>query len=75
MRLEALFVDWFCQGIGVLQSGCDIVDLDDPLVEGVSRDVMLKVDMTRAPAAEPAHAHLDDSFMSFVSCDFVIREK
>lgn len=66
MLLEALHVHWFGQSIGMLLPGLNVLDLDEPLVHSVSRDVMRIVDVTRTPAAEPLRRPRDDSFVIFV---------
>lgn len=73
MHPEAPHVHWICKSIGVLQSGFDIFDLNNLLVQGISHDVMLHIDVTRMPAAEPVIEYLDGFFIIFVKGDFAIH--
>lgn len=66
MGLKALHAHSFYQCISVLQSGFGVIDLHDPLIQGVSDDAMFSVDMTRPPAAEPDIGHLDDPLFVLV---------
>lgn len=73
MRLDALHAHWVPQSIGVLQSGFDVVDFDDSLVDGVSHDAIPNVDVTCVPAAELVIGRLDGPFVTFVCRDFEVH--